>query len=169
MGLSDSGGVMEVATQAAVAAEAEELKKLAALMTGLSEAPLGEVLQHLTAEDASNLAALRSHVGALGAEDAAKTLRAFISMMMGAMDVPVATACLVEQADVAADVVAAELEPAEQAPAPTGKKCKIRTSAEKRMKPVLWDHHNDFLDAEPHSACGAAGGQSRETVWLAGR
>ena len=45
-------------------------------------------------------------------------------MMMGAMDVPVAMACVVEQADVAVDVVAAEQEPAERrsrlqmAPAP---------------------------------------------------
>ena len=38
-------------------------------------------------------------------------------MMMGAMDVPVAMACVVEQADVAVDVVAAEQEPAEQEPA----------------------------------------------------
>ena len=35
-------------------------------------------------------------------------------MMMGAMDVPVAMACVVEQADVAVDVVAAEQEPAER-------------------------------------------------------
>ena len=87
---------------------------MAALMTGLSEAPLGEVLAHLTAVDASNFAVLRSHVGALGGEDAAKTLRALITMMMGAMDVPVAMACVVEQADVAVDVVAAEQEPAER-------------------------------------------------------
>ena len=47
---------MEVATQAVAAREAEELQKLAALMTGLSQAPLGEVLAHLTAVDASNFA-----------------------------------------------------------------------------------------------------------------
>ena len=28
------------------------------------------------------------------------------------------------------------------------KKAKLLTAAEKRMKPVLWDHHNDFLDAD---------------------
>ena len=94
-----------------------------------------------------NLATLQGHVGALGGEAAAKTLRAFISMMLGAMDVPVATACFVEQADVA-DVVAAEQEPAEQEPvSPARKKAKLLTAAEKRMKPVLWDHHKDFLDA----------------------
>ena len=92
---------------------------MAALMTGLSEAPLGEVLAHLTAVDASNFAVLRSHVGALGGEDAAKTLRALITMMMGAMDVPVAMACVVEQADVAVDVVAAEQEPAERRSLPS--------------------------------------------------
>ena len=75
--------------------------------------------------------------------------RAFITMMMGAMNVPVVTACLVEQAEVAADVVAGEQEPAEQAASPARKKCKLKllTTAEKRMKPVLWDHHNSFLDA----------------------
>ena len=135
MGYTNSGGTMEVATQAVAAREAEELQKLAALMTGLSQAPLGEVLAHLTAEDASNLATLRSHVGALGGEDAARTLRAFITMMMGAMNVPVVTACLVEQAEVAADVVAGEQEPAEQAASPARKKCKLKllTTAEKRI------------------------------------
>ena len=77
-------------------------------------------------------------------------------MMMGAMDVPVAMACVVEQADVAVDVVAAEQEPAERrslpsrlqmAPAPASKKRKL-TSAEKRVMPELWDHHCSFLDAD---------------------
>ena len=40
-------------------------------------------------------------------------------MMMGAMDVPVAMACVVEQADVAVDVVAAEQEPAERRSLPS--------------------------------------------------
>ena len=77
------------------------------------------MLAHLTAVDASNVAALRSHVGALGGGEAAKTLRALITMMMGAMDVPVAMACVVEQADVAVDVVAAEQEPAERRSLPS--------------------------------------------------
>ena len=38
------------------ARDGEKLQKMAALMTGLSEAPLGEVLAHLTAVDASNFA-----------------------------------------------------------------------------------------------------------------
>ena len=38
------------------ARDGEELQKMAALMTGLSEAPLGEVLAYLTAVDASNFA-----------------------------------------------------------------------------------------------------------------
>ena len=56
-------------------------------------------------------------------------------MMMGAMNVPVVTACLVEQAEVAADVVAGEQEPAEQAASPARKKCKLKllTTAEKRI------------------------------------
>ena len=36
---------------------------MAALMTGLSEAPLGEVLAHLTAVDASNLARAARYAG----------------------------------------------------------------------------------------------------------
>ena len=54
---------MEECDAAVTAREADELQKVAALMTGLSEAPLVEVLAHLTAEDASNFARLRSHVG----------------------------------------------------------------------------------------------------------
>ena len=38
------------------ARDGAELQKVAALMTGLSEAPLGEVLAYLAAVDASNFA-----------------------------------------------------------------------------------------------------------------
>ena len=79
-------------------------------------------------------------------------------MMMGAMDVPVAMACVVEQADVAVDVVAAEQEPASSAgacragsrwlPRPPATKKRKLTSAEKRVMPELWDHHCSFLDAD---------------------
>ena len=80
-------------------------------------------------------------------------------MMMGAMDVPVAMACVVEQADVAVDVVAAEQEPAERRslpsrlharwlPRPPATKKRKLTSAEKRVMPELWDHHCSFLDAD---------------------
>ena len=47
---------MEECDAAVTARDGEELKKMEALMTGLSEAPLGEVLAHLTAVDASNFA-----------------------------------------------------------------------------------------------------------------
>ena len=79
-------------------------------------------------------------------------------MMMGAMDVPAAMACVVEQADVAVDVVAAEQEPAERRslpragsrwlPRPPATKKRKLTSAEKRVMPELWDHHCSFLDAD---------------------
>ena len=46
----------ECVDTAVTARDGEELKKVEALMTGLSEAPLGEVLAHLTAVDASNFA-----------------------------------------------------------------------------------------------------------------
>ena len=36
------------------------------------------------------------------------------------------------------------------------KKAKLLTAAEKRMKPVLWDHHNDFLDADGGDGAPAA-------------
>jgi len=118
-----------------------ELTTLTALVTGLSEAPLGDALAQLDAGDAARLASLRSSFAALAPRDAAVTLRALIQMMNSAMGTPVAYAT--ELTEQAAPEAAAE--PTARACNPK-RKFNVMAAADKRQPPELWSTGSAFLD-----------------------
>jgi hypothetical protein len=122
-----------------------ELKKLAAAMTGLSEASLEAVLAHLKAEDTSNLATLRSRFAALDPLAVANNLRAFISMANGAMSVPVAEAVEGVPKQVTPE---AAMQGSASGLRRTRRKLSVMPAAQKRVQPELWKRGSVFVGDE---------------------